>query len=358
MNLDSPRNPNTGSRFRGANWILLLVALVTSISIHSHAAEICVVAGDVTGLQAALDVAAHNNEDDVLMLQTGYFDVPSSAQLTYYPTDQHDLTIAGGYSEFQNDPCGGLISNDARLTTIHGGKTIHLYLPTGTGSISVRTLTIAGVFDPTSFTAVSIAGTANTSGTVRVSNAVFSGNVSVASVAIFLASASSILIENSLFDNNATLSGQPSIEATVYRQDNALCMGIVHTTFVGNISTSRNVQVENDSCMALLVNDIFWGNPGGDLDLASSANVANVDLTDISDLDGATISNVLTLNPLFNADYSLRDFSPLRDAGLTAGFIFENGNFDVFGNPRIQNDRPDIGATEISDVIFAHPFDW
>lgn len=358
MNLTIPCSVNTASCIRAVAWILLLVSLVTSISTHLQAAEICVIAGDVAGLQAALDVAAHNNEDDVLMLQTGYFDVPSSVELTYYPTDQHDLTIAGGYREFQNDPCGGLISNDARLTTIHGGKTIHLYLPIGAGSISVRTLTIAGVFDPSSATAVSIAGADNTSGSVRVSNAVFSGNVSVASVAIFLSSASSVLVENSLFYGNATLSGMPSITATVYRQDSAFCMGIIHATFVDNVSTSRNVRIENDSCRALLVNDIFWGNPGGDLDLASSADAANLDLAEISDLDGATISDVLTLNPLFNADYSLSDFSPLRDAGLTGGFVFENGNFDVFGNPRTQNDRPDIGAIEISDVIFAHPFDW
>jgi hypothetical protein len=43
---------------------------------------------------------------------------------------------------------------------------------------------------------------------------------------------------------------------------------------------------------------------------------------------------------------------------VVGGFIFANGDYDAFGNPRIYGANPDIGAFEISDVIFAHAFDW
>jgi hypothetical protein len=109
----------------------------------------------------------------------------------------------------------------------------------------------------------------------------------------------------------------------------------------------------------MLGNDIFWGNGGGDLQLASSPTyVWNADVGDLNDFANAITSQAMSQDPLFNPDFSLSDFSPLRDAGVEGGFLFANGDYDAFGNPRIDGAHPDIGAFEISDVIFAHAFDW
>jgi hypothetical protein len=45
-----------------------------------------------------------------------------------------------------------------------------------------------------------------------------------------------------------------------------------------------------------------------------------------------------------------------REARVIGG-LFSNGNDDVTGAPRIHRAKPDAGAFELHDVIFAHPFD-
>ncbi len=67
----------------------------------------------------------------------------------------------------------------------------------------------------------------------------------------------------------------------------------------------------------------------------------------------------MSIDPLFNVDYSLSDFSPLRDKGSAGAPFFSPGDFDVEGQPRIyHSEHVDIGAFEVQDVIFAHDFDF
>lgn len=342
-------------------WKVLLTLGFALFCSQIRAENFCVLAGDYLELQAALSYSAQNAEDDLVMLQSGDYDIPPTFEIAYYPFpgEDNNLTIAGGYSEFLGDPCGGIISNDARQTILHGGKLIRLNLPDGTGSVALQTLMLSGVFNPEPYAAIRIYSAPTATGTVRVSNAIFAGNVSVGSSAIVIFNRASVLIENSLFYENATLSGLPTIHIVVNRPDDAFCVGIVHSTFTQNTSASSNVYITSNTCRAILVNDILWGNAGRDLELNGAiASVANVDVGNLSDLGNATTSGVVSQNPLFNSDLSLSDFSPLRDAGLLGGFLFANGNFDAFGNPRIDGANPDIGAVEISDVIFAHAFDW
>jgi hypothetical protein len=341
-----------------SGWICLALGLAF-ICPYVRAADICVLAGDYLGLQAALDTAASNNEDNLIMLQSGQYDIPGNVEIHSTSAGPHDLIIAGGYTEFAGDACGGIISNDARTTVLNGGKRFNLWLPVGPGSMTLKTLTITGVFNASiNEDAITVFGSANTMGSVRISNAIFAGNVSVGSSAISISSTNSVLIENSLFYQNDTLSGLPSIQTVVNRPDNGFCVAIVQSTFTKNTSASPNIYIASNTCQTLLANDIFWGNPGGDLQFAAPVHIENSDVTNLSDLNGTFASHVLSLDPLFNSDLSLSDFSPLRDFGVLGGFFFDNGDYDVGGSTRIYGSSPDVGAFEIEDVIFAHPFDW
>jgi hypothetical protein len=349
--------------YRHSIWNALLAFGFALVCMQVHAADICVLAGDYLGLQAALTTAAQNAEDDLVMLQSGHYYIPSTFGIAYSPTDQHNLTITGGYTEFNSDPCGWSTSADARQTILDGGKGIDLRLPVGSGSVTLSTLTVTGVFNPGtagSHAAISIWGFAGTTGSVQVSNAIFAGNGNLDGAAISISSTASVMIENSLFYQNYTYSGLQVMDVWVDRPDNGPCVLIVHSTFTQNTTDSR-LSLSSETCMNLLANDIFWGNTGRDLDIvytSTPALVTHVDVMNLSDLGNATTSQILSQDPLFNPDFSLSDFSPLRDAGVEGGFLFANGTYDVFGNSRIYGAKPDIGAFEISDVIFAHAFDW
>ena len=116
--------------------------------------------------------------------------------------------------------------------------------------------------------------------------------------------------------------------------------------------------------MAILANDILFNNSSGDIYFFFPAMtyLVNDDLGNLNEADNTTASDLISLNPLFNADFSLEDYSLLRDRGSDGDIVFTPGPFDVVGNPRTYyaghpGAHTDIGAYEIQDVIFVHAFD-
>ena len=76
---------------------------------------------------------------------------------------------------------------------------------------------------------------------------------------------------------------------------------------------------------------------------------------------GTLAANLLSVDPLFksaNESYALGDLSPLRDAGDLGGLFFVLDPYDLVGNVRTYGAKPDIGASEIQDVIFANGADF
>ena len=96
-------------------------------------------AGDIAGLQAALAAAAVNGQDDIILLQRGSYDMPSSFALKYYPNaETKDLEISGaqdcgvriegasrgalrGNYIHANSGCGVMISGDS-YTRLAGNR--------------------------------------------------------------------------------------------------------------------------------------------------------------------------------------------------------------------------------------------
>jgi hypothetical protein len=332
----------------------------------ARAATFCVTAGDTVGLQSALTLASNNNEDDLIELQAGQYSMGSNFLLGYdSPTEYHDLTIAGGYGDNFGNPCGTPPAvADASVTILDGGL-LHVHFAGGVGSFTLDSVTVQNTFGTDPIHApVQIGGYPNWTGNVTIRNSIFFGNASTTTSGVYIFAAEGALsVQNSVFAGNVSLSSQNPVHVGSLQTGGGLCTLIVNSTFTANTSPIAGVDVVTPTCLAVAANDIFWGNPHGNIqfDYPQFAYLINDDLGDLSEANGTQASNLLAVNPLFNADFSLQDFSPLRDKGNPGGggSVFSPGTFDVAGMPRVyHNEVPDIGAFEIQDVIFAGGVDF
>jgi hypothetical protein len=141
-----------------------------------------------------------------------------------------------------------------------------------------------------------------------------------------------------------------------------LCASIVNSTFAGNVAAQPSLYVINPNCLAIAANEIVWGSAASDVVFSNPAGtyLLSDDLSALGDATGAQAFDVVSVDPMFNPDFSLQDFSRLRDKGNPGGgaSLFTPGLFDVEGKERIHPaGLPDIGAFEITDMIFAGDFE-
>jgi hypothetical protein len=323
----------------------------------------CISEEDIVGLQAALSAAAGNGDDDLIQLQIGHYSMPSGFVLDFPSAEAHGLTIEGGYSPNFGNDCGTPpASPDARLTVLDQGLW-RLHLASGAPSITLRGLTLQNTWsgDPT-LAPIQIDADAAATGSIAIENAMLIGNSSVGTSAIYISAAKgAISLQNSLFVSNVTFAAINPIRFRSVR-NGSLCASIVNSTFADNVSAQPSVYVISPNCLAVAANDIFWGNAASDVVFSNPAEtyLLSDDLSAIGDAMGTQAFDVVSINPMFNADFSLQDFSPLRDKGNPGGVgsLFTPGSFDVEGKERVHPaGLPDIGAFEITDVIFADDFE-
>ena len=326
--------------------------------VRGEAATQCI--HDAAGLQAALTYAASNNQDDLIMLQSGHYSMSSTFLLAYAPSifEQYDLTIEGGYQDLPGNPCGDVpAAPDARQTVLDGGL-ISLRQPSS-GAITLKALTISNTLNDTQHPIpVSITGSATSSGDISIQNSILIGNVSTSSFAIlFNANLGTLRIDSSVFASNASFGDYPIYFSSFQSFDPGnTCISIDDSTFTDNASVAKAVRLNAGPCATAAVNDIFWGNANGDvqIDFPAVTLLDHDDFGNLTEVAGTSATNLLSANPLFNTNFSLKVNSPLRDAG--------NDNqsavpYDVIGNPRLYESHQDIGAYEIQDVLFIDGFD-
>ncbi len=339
-----------------------VLALMTSEH-EADAATFCIMSGDVAGLESAINTAQTDGEDDDIQLQSGTYAL-AGADLVYSPdTEQHDLTIEGGYAEFFGNSCGLAPSSpDADATILTGGQ-VKFAMPHGDGSINLRGITLENMVVPMqNEVSISVGGFGDSTGAVVVDNVKFLDNVSSTPAVIFLSpGAGSMSIRNSLFARNVAAMGFSYVELDGFDPNADLCIEVVNSTFVTNPSTG--VRLTTPTCLSILANDIFWGHSGNFYaDSPALAYLMEDDFFNPTDAANTHATDLISLDPLFNADFSLADYSLLRNRGSDGGFGYTPGDFDVVGNPRIYDagqpgSHADIGAYEIQDVIFASALD-
>lgn len=343
--------------------LIALVGLSLSASNTARATTTtCISAGDIASLQSALSAAASNGDDDLIQLQSGDYAMPSGFVLDYPSAEAHSLTIEGGYGPFFGNDCGlAPASPDARKTVLSRGLW-RLHLAAGAPSITLRGLTLQNTSsaDPT-LAPIQVDADAMATGTIEIDNTILLGNSSVSTSAIYLsAGQGAISVQNSLLASNVSLAAINPVRFRSVR-NGSFCVSIVNSTFAGNVSAQPSVYILAPNCLTIAANDIFWGSATSDVVFSNPGGVylASDDLSALGDANGTQAFDVTSVNPMFNADFSISDFSPLRDKGNAGGVgsVFSPGPYDVTGGPRVFGALPDIGAFEINDVIFVDDFE-
>lgn len=322
------------------------------------AAAFCITAGDVAGLQAALQTTETNGEDDVIQLQIGDYSLTSS--LNSESLESHSLTIEGGYGEFFGNPCGlSPQTSDATQTRIDGAASYSIYLNPLGGSLILRGITIKNTFvgDQFPFAAVRLESGA----TGSAENDIFSDNAAIHGNGVKVDSIN-VEIKNALFYGNSSWSGDASVLVYSSNFSDAVAVVIANSTFANNLSSFAALEISqaSTSSASVIANSLFWGNSGSDAAFYTSAYLTNDDIT-YYDGQITQSTGLVSISPFFKnspaGDFSLKDDSPLRDMGASNGFVWWPGDWDVRGKPRTSGVMPDVGAFEIQDVIFANGFD-
>ncbi len=358
----------------------LLTILLLLISLPIFAAEFCVTSS--AGLQAALNSAANNNQHDLIKIAEGSYTTPGS-EFSYTESVGWDLEISGGWTEFFGNPCGQQLSGNPFNTVLDGDSSNRIMNIRSGGSSDITISSLAFINGGTSN--LSNGGglrfwptnTNNHTGKVVIERSAFINNTAEEASAIsFLSAGLRNHIRNNIFVVNSTTNGSNTV---VINQDLSAGIYFTNNTMVTNSGDAANNRgglriFTTSTSNAYVGNNVLYDNGSEDFRVTGSGQVYlhynNVDL-----VFGASSSSLIgnfSADPEFNPgilNYTPSYGSPLVNQGYDPPNIvpfptpfnlawFE-GTVDIFGNPRKQDGKVDIGAveTEPEPPIFANGFE-
>jgi hypothetical protein len=174
---------------------------------------------------------------------------------------------------------------------------------------------------------------------ISITNCIFKDNKGEVASAFWNRGIATLV--NSLFVLNEHFSGTTRYE----RSGTISNYGLIESERVGIFLTVINSTIADNAdevglyndANATLYNNIIWNNGDGNNDVYTSG-------------EGTTTvsNNLIGIDPLLNSDYSLQEGSPAIDAGDINLLALEDltGLTDLAGNPRISNNKVDLGAYE------------
>lgn len=365
--------------------ILICVATFVALLVAPAArpAEIC--ATSSTGLEFALAAAAGNGESDTIRLSTGTFDTPAGGfEYVAAATENFDLTISGGWSEFFGNDCGQQLEGPP--TTVLNGQLNDriLRIDLGTsGDFTVSRLRFVNGFAANAARggAMSVRADVGYNGTIRIERNQFFNNEArlggaVESV-ISGTGAVQMHIINNLFRLNRARETGGAMDLSLSGGDAGPFLArltFVNNTVVDNFSDETGVsqvggvQLLGDVPSRYIVNNNFWGNDGFDFRIFGEPtfvlrnnNYANAVFGPTSS-EGGNIS----VEPVYEACQGFLCFSGvplpdtlLHDGGMEPPMIspWSPGAADYRGMPRLNDQTIDIGAFESHSLIFADRFE-
>lgn len=348
----------------------------------AQAATLC--ASNGAELQAALNTAAGNGQADEIRLAIGTYDVPVSGTFSFSPagTQDHDIEISGGWSEFFDNPCGQRFDNvDPFMTALQGdgsGRVMNIQ-PPADSSMDVtisRVAFIGGDAGAGEGGGLRVFPFAGATGWYRIDQCAFVGNSADRSAALRMIGGSRVEVRNSLFvANTATSNYAIELEsftvAGVYAIGNTILNNTVvadGAVIVGGLSARAS-----DPAKMLIVNNLAWGNDGDDIRMNGNGGrwYRNNNADKVTGTSGAVVDGNLSFEPDFESgffNYTPAEGSPLRDGGRTPPTFtpipvpFESnwstGTLDLPGRDRRQGATIDIGAYESRPVaVFGDGFE-
>jgi hypothetical protein len=379
---------------------LLTILLVMAASSPVSAASFCAV--NTAQLEAALDAAESNNEDDIIRVQSAIYSVPSGG-FDYFPaaSDQNnDLEIIGGYGPNIGGPCQSGPFPDPTQTLLSGGLTNRIFrvgLPTQGGDIEIRNFRFTGGVSGGNGSALSVTTALNGDpfpGRLTIENNIFNDNSGFIGGALYIdvegTSGMNIQVLNNLFfDNSAeSNSGAAQISASAPEPAPGVITPLPAVTFAHNTVVSNDyegsgtrvggVRLSGDMPNVWVASNNIWANQGRNLQLSNQAgnsvrlwnnNLQNSSITgnpgpDVGNIDNiSVVPTYVSCGPLC-VDLVPTTDSPLIDSGYAPppGFFnfrpWELPATDLTGGPRQRGEQVDIGAYEgIPDVMFRDRFE-
>jgi hypothetical protein len=358
-----------------------------------QAAVFCVTSS--AELQAALDQADSNSQDDEIRVTQGTYPVPSDSPFRYFggssPVgDDSDLTITGGWVAFGGNPCGRRVSNATAFDTILDGENRERVMDISAGNQSDITISglsfIAGNPSPASLGGGLYLRTNNNdiAGTFRVErSAFFSNTAGIAAAARISDSIATYFVNNLVVGNTALATASPIADPVViigqefdgraYVINNTIINNSADTPVGPGSTLGIRIFVRSGS-QALVANNILWGNDFHDIHFngdglhVSRNNTIQAALNPPSDSE-----NNVSIAPVFESggflNFNLVPGSPLANIGLNPPtgsvpfpppFLLDWSlpSRDLEGNPRITDGTVDIGALETAaDFIFSDRFE-
>lgn len=365
--------------------ILVLALGALLLASVAQAAEIC--ATSTAGFEFALAVAEGNGEDDIIQLTTGTFDAPAGGfEYSAGATENFDLTISGGWSEFFGNPCGQQLEGSP-ASTINGQlleRGLDVKLHAG-GDLTIRRLNFQNGFvgDPNRGAGLKVRAESGYGGVVRIERNLFFNNEAKYGGALSVTATGSgnaqVHVLNNIFTLNHGRAFVGAVELLLNGGNDSLFgarMTFVNNTVTGNTTDSTFAEATGGAWISgnvpakYVINNNLWSNQEIDLRVASTSTSFvlrhnNIEESLFHQAPTSEAGNI-AVEPEYEPcgtficlSFVPRIGSPLVDGGTEPGMFsaWDVGNADYHGKDRIHGKTIDIGASESHALIFADRFE-
>ena len=353
------------------------------VSQFGWAEEFCATTSQ--GLQNALDQARSNGQDDVIRVAAGTYYGPGSTFGGYFfnASEEHHLTITGGFYDFFGNPCG-ISFNNPLDTVIDGNSSMRsMYIRLEPNSnLTVTNLSFANGF-ATSGAGLTVGRDADTNitGEVMINRVGFFNNQANTIAALYVDDGAVIRVQNSLFYGNHHASNRSIVRLRnqaqgVYFINNTVADNLL----IGGGGTSGSALhlFVYDDAGAFVANNLFWNNETNDDVLLSGDSQTNRYLlnNNVLTYNSSGIFNVISDNFSSTPEFQpgLMNYLPALNSGeINSGrgtpfFVpiptpfhldWNYGDMDFNGAPRVEHGRVDVGAFEAleTEPIFENGFE-
>jgi hypothetical protein len=346
-------------RFHG----MLVFVLASTTALPAAAATFC--ATTPAQLQTALSTAAGNDQNDVIQIKTGTYDL-SNVDLVYDPPEGNiDLEISGGWSPFFENPCGQQLTGDPFATILDGngaGRILRISIDGGLADIDVRLLAFMnGHVDPGLGAGLSVSYGMDAAGTVTVERSAFMLNTADQSSALSIQNGSLQYVVNNLF-----LLNEGSSRAVAYlTTSQPLGISFTNNTVLSNSHTNTGQPTVSFAAgRVFIANNNFWDNDGYDFDAGASGDrsIYNNNYQSRQMHGGEILAQNIGVIPEYEDGFL--NFTPVRGSGLVdagrepsgASALWYLTDLDLNQATRVVGAHVDIGAYE-NETIFADGFE-
>ncbi len=335
------------------------LAMLLATTACAMAEEFCI--GSVAELRQALAIAENNGQDDWLKLRVGNY--PLDAPLVHHTRDGRQVTLDGGYQTTGAGACAVQHMDPARTVIDGQRRTAVIAFSNADTSLGfvLRRLSLRNGIAGAQRSPVSIRGTGTSTGAIHLLGVRIqgmTGDLQQSPTAIEVdAGAGTLRINNSVFTGNISADATAAIRLRVNGVGRTY---VTHNSFVANAFGIVPIRRRGDDGSPPIIsfagsgsweldNNLIWSEaPGPDLQAGSNMRLRDNLIRSFEGTPGAGSGGNFSDHPRFVADFDdvrLMRESPAINAGRTDP-IGGSGSHDAWGQPRVVNGAPDIGAYE------------